>query len=263
METAPWISQSLNWASTGSPRRLSSAKRLPARTVSASLPKRHHSSVRRVLHAAADPAQVIGESAQLAARPRFESVRGGNHTRTQDRDAGGRRGVERVPVPASVVVAAAADVDHRRESATGAMCQDDGPESVDSDAVEHARQTLLGEAVGQVQHEGLVIDEAGQRRQRLAEALAGKLAHPGGRKAPVGITPHGLARVVGNAVARHYCHLADASVLEPLERVTHERAVRDGQERRHDAGVVTVRFAGEHHGLGGVHGSITRGSPRI
>ena len=143
------------------------------------------------------------------------------------------------------------------------MGEDDGPEVVHRDAPEHARQPVLGEAVGQVQHERLVVEEAGQRRQRLAEALAGMLAQPGGREAPVGVTPHGLARVVGNAVARDDCHLADAPVLEPLERVTHERAVRDGQERRHDAGVVAVRFAGEYHGLGGVHGVTTRRSPRI
>ena len=143
------------------------------------------------------------------------------------------------------------------------MGEDDGPEVVHRDAPSTHGNLLLGEAVGQVQHERLVVEEAGERRQRLAEALAGTLAHPGGREAPVGITPHGLARVVGNAVARDYCHLADAPVLEPLERVTHERPVRDGQERRHDAGVVAVRFAGEHHGLGGVHGITTRRSPRI
>ena len=46
------------------------------------------------VNAAANPAQVIGESVELAAGPSFESVRGGEDTRTHDRDAGGRRGVE-------------------------------------------------------------------------------------------------------------------------------------------------------------------------
>ena len=109
------------------------------------------------------------------------------------------------------------------------MRQDNGPEVVDLDAFEHGRQPVLGEAVGEMQDERLVVDECGQRRQRLAEALAGMLAQPAGLEAPLGTAIHGLTRVVGNAVACDDCHLPDASVLKPLERVTHERAVRDGQ----------------------------------
>ena len=125
------------------------------------------------------------------------------------------------------------------------------------------RQALPGKAVGQVEHERLTVQEARERRERVAEALALALKKPVQFERPAAIER--LPRLVGKPVARDDGHLPDARLAQPVERVSEQRTVRHWQKGRRrclpvadpEGRPVPVRcdgrLAGEDDRLGGCH----------
>ena len=125
------------------------------------------------------------------------------------------------------------------------MRKNDRPDLVCVRVTEDTREVLLGETVAQVQDKWLILDEAGQRRQRLPEALAGNLEEPAGPKGRAGAVAHCVPSALRDALAREDGNLANATILEPVQRVSEERAVRDGGERRRGPASVTIGVAGK------------------
>jgi len=190
---------------------------------------------------------VVRELFQLVTWSRIHSGRGGQNTAAHNSDA---------RCAPAAGAAATANVDYVRDRGLGAVRENNRAHIVCVRVTEDARKAVLGETVGQVQHKWLVLHEAGQRCERLPEALAGNLEEPVGPEAPMGAVADGVPGALRDTVARDDGNFANATIVEPVECVGEERAVREGDERRCEPPSV-VGLAGEQHSLRGPHAQVT------
>ena len=104
-----------------------------------------------------------------------------------------------------------------------------------------------------MQDERVLLKEPGQSLQRLAERLAGFLVDPAGPGPALGAAADSIPGALRDLLACHQRHLANAALLQPVEGVDEERAVRDGDERRRDPASTAPVLPCEHYCLRGRH----------
>ena len=127
-----------------------------------------------------------------------------------------------------------------------------------SSASEQRRQALPREAVRQMKHEGLAVEESREGRQRVSEALAGLLNEPVRFEGPVPV--EGVAGLVGDA-GRPSRWRPRACPRHPASRARARAAAGSRPEAERAPGPPSLRLGRPRHPLGRRRRAHGRGLP--